>query len=61
MNERSGRDKRMKTYVFTLSSERVLVIRAKDIHAAMKEVEENWYSAAFEDSFTVKMVTGSNI
>lgn len=48
----------MITFIFTLSSDRVLVIQAKDIREAMSDVEKNWYPNAFDDPFEVKIATG---
>ncbi len=50
----------MKTFVFILSEDRVLVIKAQSLESAMEEVKKDWYPNAFYDSFEVKMVTGMN-
>lgn len=51
----------MKIYIFTLSADRVLVIRAENVRKAMEEVEVNWYPSAFDDPFSVQLATGDNL
>ena len=48
----------MKTFVFVLSADRVLLVKAGNVRDAMDIVEERWNKGAFGDSFQVFMVTG---
>lgn len=51
----------MTTYIFLLSDNRILVIKANDIRSAMDKVEKEWYPAAFAYSFQVLIATGTSL